>query len=71
MFQLRCSLTNTDVLDPVAAEDVYEDTTCLDSNSLIPVVNINSDTLETDGLDLLVGGTYVDTILIALPVSFS
>ncbi|KAH6827215.1 iron-regulated protein 3 [Perilla frutescens var. hirtella] len=67
-LNLRCSLTNTDVLDPVATEDVYEDTSCLDSNSSIPVVHLNSDTLETDGLDLLVGGTYVDTILTALPV---
>ncbi|XP_057792035.1 solute carrier family 40 member 3, chloroplastic-like [Salvia miltiorrhiza] len=67
-FNLRCSLINTDVLDPVATEDVYEDSTCLDLNSSIPIVHIKSDTLETDGLDLLVGGTYVDTILTALPV---
>lgn len=63
-------MTNTDVLDPVATEEVYEDGACIDSNSSIPVVHLKSDTLETDGLDLLVGGTYVDTILTALPVSF-
>ncbi|XP_042005356.1 solute carrier family 40 member 3, chloroplastic-like isoform X2 [Salvia splendens] len=68
-FNLRCSLINTEVLESVATEDVYEDSACLDSNSSIPVVHINSDTLETDGLELLVGGgTYVDTILTALPV---
>lgn len=60
-------MINTEVLEPVATED----SACLDSNSSIPVVHIKSDPLETDGLELLVGGgTYVDTILTALPVSF-
>ncbi|KAK4427597.1 Solute carrier family 40 member 3, chloroplastic [Sesamum alatum] len=67
-FNLRCSLTNTDVLDSVATEEVYDDATSLDSNCSIPVVHLKSDTLETEGLNLLVGGTYVDTILTALPV---
>ncbi|XP_011087494.1 solute carrier family 40 member 3, chloroplastic [Sesamum indicum] len=67
-FNLRCSLTNTDVLNPVATEEVYNDATSLDSNCSIPVVHLKSDTLETEGLNLLVGGTYVDTILTALPV---
>lgn len=70
-FNLRCSLTNTDVLDPVVTEEVYEDTACLDSNSLIPVVHLKADALETEGLDLLAGGTYVDTLLTTLPVSLS
>ncbi|KAL0302469.1 UNVERIFIED_CONTAM: Solute carrier family 40 member 3, chloroplastic [Sesamum calycinum] len=67
-FNLRCSLTNTDVLNSVATEEVYNDATSLDSNCTIPVVHLKSDTLETEGLNLLVGGTYVDTILTALPV---
>ncbi|KAI3445428.1 hypothetical protein Pfo_002093 [Paulownia fortunei] len=67
-FSLRCSLTNTDVLNSVATEEVYEDTTSLDANCSVPVVHLKSDTLETEGLNLLVGGTYVDTILTALPV---
>ncbi|KAL0422104.1 UNVERIFIED_CONTAM: Solute carrier family 40 member 3, chloroplastic [Sesamum latifolium] len=67
-FNLRCSLTNTDVLNSVATEEVYDDATSLDSNCSIPVVHLKSDTLETEGLNLLVGGTYVDTILTALPV---
>ncbi|KAL8527827.1 hypothetical protein ACS0TY_005595 [Phlomoides rotata] len=67
-FNLRCSFTNTDVLECVATEEVYEDTTCLDSNCSVPVVHLKSDTLETEALNLLVGDTYVDTILTALPV---
>ncbi|KAL0364858.1 UNVERIFIED_CONTAM: Solute carrier family 40 member 3, chloroplastic [Sesamum angustifolium] len=67
-FNLRCSLTNTDVLNSVATGEVYNDATSLDSNCTIPVVHLKSDTLETEGLNLLVGGTYVDTILTALPV---
>ncbi|KAK6159803.1 hypothetical protein DH2020_003184 [Rehmannia glutinosa] len=67
-FRLRCSFINTDVLDSVATEEIYEDTTSLDSNCSIPVVHLKSDTLETEGLNLLVGGTYVDTILKELPV---
>ncbi|GFP80357.1 solute carrier family 40 member 3 chloroplastic [Phtheirospermum japonicum] len=67
-LRLRCSFTNTDVLNSVATEEVYEDTTSLDSNCSIPVVHLQSDTLETEGLNLLVGSTYVDTILKELPV---
>ncbi|KAK6139409.1 hypothetical protein DH2020_026847 [Rehmannia glutinosa] len=67
-FRLRCSFINTDVLDSVATEEIYEDTTSLDSNCSIPVVHLQPDTLETEGLNLLVGGTYVDTILKELPV---
>lgn len=40
----------------------------LESNCLIPVVHLESDTLETEGLNLLVGDSYVDTILTTLPV---
>ncbi|KAL0384752.1 UNVERIFIED_CONTAM: Solute carrier family 40 member 3, chloroplastic [Sesamum radiatum] len=58
-FNLRCSLTNTDVLNSVATEEVYDDATSLDSNCSIPVVHLKSDTLETEGLNLLWGGTYV------------
>ncbi|KAL3620671.1 Solute carrier 40 member 3, chloroplastic [Castilleja foliolosa] len=67
-FRLRCSFTNTDVLNSVVTEEVYEDTTSLDSKCSIPVVHLQSDTLETEGLNLLVGGTYVDTVLKELPV---
>ncbi|KAL8061524.1 hypothetical protein ABFX02_02G091800 [Erythranthe guttata] len=69
-FSLKCSLTSIDVLDSVATatEEVFEDTASLESNCSIPVVHLKSDTLETEGINLLVGGTYVDTILTALPV---
>lgn len=69
-FNLRCSLTNIDVLECVETDEVYEDTTCLESNCSVPAVHLKSDTLETEALNLLVGGTYVDSILTALPVSF-
>lgn len=67
-FSLRCSLTNTDVLTSVATEEVFEDSTSLDSNCSIPVVHLKTDTLDAEGINLLAGGTYVDTILTALPV---
>lgn len=62
-------MTNTDVLECVTTEEVYEETTCLESNCSVPVVHLKSDSLETEAHNLLVGGTYVDTILTALPVS--
>ncbi|KAI3448476.1 hypothetical protein Pfo_005141 [Paulownia fortunei] len=66
-FSLRCSLTNTDVCNSVATDEVHEDTTSLDSNCSVPVAHLKSDSLETEGLNVL-GGTYADTILTALPV---
>ncbi|KAK4406760.1 Solute carrier family 40 member 3, chloroplastic [Sesamum angolense] len=67
-FRLRCSLTNTDIYNSVATDDVHEDTTSLDSNFSVPVVHLKSDSLETEGLNLLVCDTYADTVLTTLPV---
>ncbi|KAL0454636.1 UNVERIFIED_CONTAM: Solute carrier family 40 member 3, chloroplastic [Sesamum latifolium] len=67
-FRLRCSLTNTDIYNSVATDDVHEDTTSLDSNCSVPVVHLKSDSLETEGLNLLVCDTYADTVLTTLPV---
>ncbi|KAG8363913.1 hypothetical protein BUALT_Bualt19G0071900 [Buddleja alternifolia] len=67
-FSLRCSFINTDVCNSVATDIVHEDSTSLDSDSSVPVVHLTSDTLEAEGLNLLVGSTYVDTILTTLPV---
>ncbi|XP_020553099.1 solute carrier family 40 member 3, chloroplastic isoform X2 [Sesamum indicum] len=67
-FRLRCSLTNTDTYNSVATDDVHEDTTPLDSNCSVPVVHLKSDSLETEGLNLLVCNTYADTVLTTLPV---
>lgn len=67
-FSLRCSLVNTDICHSVETDEVREDAMSLESNCLIPVVHLESDTLETEGLNLLVGESYVDTILTTLPV---
>ncbi|KAK4424526.1 Solute carrier family 40 member 3, chloroplastic [Sesamum alatum] len=67
-FRLRCSLTNTDIYNSVATDDMHEDTTSLDSNSSVPVVRLKSNSLETEGLKLLVCDTYADTVLTTLPV---
>ncbi|KAL3814627.1 hypothetical protein ACJIZ3_015895 [Penstemon smallii] len=67
-FSLRCSLTNTDVCNSVVTDEVQDGTTSLDTNCSVPVVHLKPDTLDTEGINLLVGGTYVDTILTTLPV---
>lgn len=67
-FSIRCSLVNIDVCHSIETDEVHEDTMSLEPNCLIPVVHLESDTLETEGLNLLVGDSYVDTILTTLPV---
>ncbi|KAH6802525.1 iron-regulated protein 3 [Perilla frutescens var. frutescens] len=59
-FSLRCSLTNTDICDN---DEVDEDTKSICS---VPVVHLKSDCLDA-GLNSL-GGSFVNTILTALPV---
>lgn len=62
-------MTNSDICDSVADDEVDEDTTSLCS---VPVVQLKSDCLGAEGVDFL-GGIYVnfvDSILTALPVSF-
>ncbi|XP_075477432.1 solute carrier family 40 member 3, chloroplastic-like isoform X4 [Primulina tabacum] len=67
-FGIQCSLVNTDGCHSVETVEVHEDTMSLESNCVIPVVYLESDTLETEGLNLLVGDSYVDTVLTTLPV---
>ncbi|KAG2695800.1 hypothetical protein I3760_07G029400 [Carya illinoinensis] len=66
----RCSITNTNVqFDQVAAEDeIQENFSAVESNSLVPIVRLNSDILETESLNLLTEGAYVDSLLTKLPV---
>ncbi|KAF5454192.1 hypothetical protein F2P56_023874 [Juglans regia] len=66
----RCSITNTNVqFDQVAAEDeIQEDFSAVESNSSVPIVRLNSDILETESLNLLTEGAYVDSLLTKLPV---
>ncbi|KAK8260679.1 hypothetical protein V6Z11_D13G135100 [Gossypium hirsutum] len=64
-FKLRCSITNTDVhFNQVATED--EDLSATDSTT--PILQLKSDVLETESLNILTGDTYVDNLLTALPV---
>ncbi|KAI5658543.1 hypothetical protein M9H77_27336 [Catharanthus roseus] len=65
----KCSITNTDVLSHVTTDEVVqEDLATADSNCTVPIVHLTSDLLETDALNLLAKGTYVDTLLTTLPV---
>lgn len=67
-FKLRCSITNTDVhFNQVATED--EDLSATDSTT--PILQLKSDVLETESLNILTGDTYVDNLLTALPVCSS
>ncbi|KAK6143861.1 hypothetical protein DH2020_024209 [Rehmannia glutinosa] len=66
-FRVRCTHTNSDGCNSVATDEVHEDTTSLDSDCSVPVVHLKSDSLETEGLNLL-GDTYAGTILTELPV---
>ncbi|KAL8553830.1 hypothetical protein ACS0TY_002201 [Phlomoides rotata] len=64
-FNLRCSFTNTDVCNSVA-DEVHEETSSIETTFSVPV-HLKSDSLEMEELNLL-GSTYADTILTALPI---
>lgn len=66
-FYLRCSITDTDVLNSVAIEEeLHEELST--SNCSVPVVQLNTDVLEAESVNLLRESTYVDTLLTKLPV---
>lgn len=68
-FLPKCSATETDVFNQVATEEeISEDLTASDSNCSVQIVHLKSDVLETEALNLLAEGTFVDTLLTALPV---
>lgn len=69
-FNSRCSITNTEVqFDQTAtAEGVQEDLPDVASNCPVPIIHLKSDILETEPFNLLTEGTYVDSLLTALPV---
>lgn len=68
-FHPKCSITNADVCNHVATEEeIPEDCTTADSNCSVPIVHLKSDVLETEALNLLAEGTFVDTLLTTLPV---
>ncbi|KAK1374050.1 Solute carrier family 40 protein [Heracleum sosnowskyi] len=66
-FCLRCSITDTDVLNSVAIEEeLHEELST--SNCSVPIVQLNTDVLEAESVNLLSESTYVDTLLTKLPV---
>lgn len=69
-FNSRCSITNTEVqFDQTATdEEVQEDLPDVASNCPVPIIHLKSDILETEPFNLLTEGTYVDSLLTALPV---
>ncbi|XP_009609098.1 solute carrier family 40 member 3, chloroplastic isoform X1 [Nicotiana tabacum] len=67
-FSSRCSI-NTDVLTDIATdEEVRDDVATDDFGCTVPVLHLKSDILETEALNLLAKGTFVDTLLTTLPV---
>lgn len=68
-FSLRCSFTNADVCNSIATDEAPKDGTSLESSCSVPIIRLNSDSLGTEGDNLLVGRTFVDSIFTALPVS--
>ncbi|XP_028791469.1 solute carrier family 40 member 3, chloroplastic [Neltuma alba] len=65
----RCSITDTGVqLDQVPTDEAQGEPSTVKPNCPVPVVKLNSDILETEPLNLLTEGTYVDSLLTALPV---
>ncbi|KAI4349892.1 hypothetical protein L6164_010435 [Bauhinia variegata] len=68
-FSSRCSFTNTDIhLDHVTTDEAQGESLTVESDCPVPIVKLKSDILEADTLDLLAEGTFVDSLLIALPV---
>ncbi|XP_040373119.1 solute carrier family 40 member 3, chloroplastic isoform X2 [Rosa chinensis] len=66
----RCSMTNTDVhFNHVATENETQDESSdIGIECSVPVVHLTPDILETESLSLLTEDTYVDSLLITLPV---
>lgn len=66
-FYFRCSITDTDVLNSVAIEEELHQELST-SNCPVPIIQLNTDVLEAESVNLLSESTYVDTLLIKLPV---
>ncbi|TXG65446.1 hypothetical protein EZV62_006721 [Acer yangbiense] len=70
-FARRCSITDTEVVNHVGAEEEVqdqEDISAVEIKCPVPIVHLNSDILQTDSMTLLTEGTYVDSLLTTLPV---
>ncbi|XP_031104158.1 solute carrier family 40 member 3, chloroplastic [Ipomoea triloba] len=67
-FKSRCSIAKADIFTDTTDEEVLDNFESADYNCTVPVVHLKSDILDSEALDLLAKGTYVDTILTTLPV---
>ncbi|XP_048324841.2 solute carrier family 40 member 3, chloroplastic isoform X1 [Ziziphus jujuba] len=69
-FNSRCSITNTDMqCDHVVTEnEKQEELSAVEPDFSVPIVNLKSDILQAESLNLLTEDTYVDCLLTALPV---
>ncbi|KAK4339748.1 hypothetical protein RND71_041210 [Anisodus tanguticus] len=80
MFSFRRGFTNSKsayvVLHKIAIQyiatdqEVWDDVATDDCGCSVPVLHLKSDILETEALNLLAKGTFVDTLLTTLPVGF-
>ncbi|XP_050381132.1 solute carrier family 40 member 3, chloroplastic [Argentina anserina] len=66
----RCSITNTDVHcnHVVIENETQEESSAVGPECPVPIVHLTSNILETEPLSILTGDTYVDNLLITLPV---
>lgn len=64
----RCSINTDFVTDIATDQEVRDDVATDDCGCTIPVLHLKSDILETEALNLLAKGTFVDTLLTTLPV---
>lgn len=61
---------NVDVFNSaVTEEETLQDFSASASHCSVPLVHLQSEIIDTEPMNLLTGGTYVDTILTTLPVS--
>lgn len=68
-FSSWCSVTNTDAqFNDVATESEAQENSSVEPKYSVPIVNINSDILETECLGLLAEESYVGCLLTTLPV---
>ncbi|XP_028779441.1 solute carrier family 40 member 3, chloroplastic isoform X2 [Neltuma alba] len=68
-FSSRCSITDTDIcLDPISTDEIQGECSTVETDRLVPIVQLKSDILPTESLNLLTEGTYADSLLTALPV---
>ncbi|KAI4301698.1 hypothetical protein L6164_034949 [Bauhinia variegata] len=68
-FSSRCSITNIDIhLGHVSTDEAQGESLIVQSDCPVPIVTLKPDILESEPLNLLAEGTFVDSLLTSLPV---